>query len=132
MDVTGNISKPNRVASVRSGGVVEVTLAALVFVGVLAQAALAGQHIAFESSITLHGVIGNAVFAFQAILVASAVFKKMSSEAKLIVAAMLVLLAAQTGLGYAGREAEGLVAWHIPLGVALFGLATLQLARIRS
>ena len=34
--------------------------------------------------------------------------------------------------GYSGRDTHELVAWHIPLGVALFGLATLQLARIRS
>lgn len=132
MDVTDEVSEPNEVASLRSGGVVEVTLAALVFVGVLVQAALAGQHIAFESSITLHGVIGNAMFAFQAILLALVIFKGMSREVKLTAGAMVLFLVAQTGLGYAGREAEGLVALHIPLGVALFGLATLQLARIRN
>ena len=32
------------------------------------------------------------------------------------------------GLGYVGRETSAAAAWHIPVGVAIFGLACYQLA----
>lgn len=36
-----------------------------------------------------------------------------------------VLILVQTGLGYVGREELEARAWHIPLGVLIFGLAVL-------
>ena len=38
---------------------------------------------------------------------------------------------AQVGLGYVGRETSQAAAWHVPTGVAIFGLACYQLADLR-
>jgi len=38
-------------------------------------------------------------------------------------AALVVAMFVQTGLGYAGRTTAGAASWHVPLGVAIFGLA---------
>ena len=40
--------------------------------------------------------------------------------------ALLAGLFGQTGLGYVGRDTAAAAAWHIPLGVTLFGLATIM------
>jgi hypothetical protein len=40
----------------------------------------------------------------------------------------LAALFAQTGLGYVGREVTAAAMWHVPLGVTIFGLVTLQTA----
>jgi hypothetical protein len=40
-------------------------------------------------------------------------------------ATLLVLVVAQIGLGYAGRDNEDQLAYHIPLGVLLFGMGSL-------
>jgi len=111
---------------------VEMSLAVAILVGVLVQAALAGQHIAVGGSISLHGVIGNAVFAAQLILVLLLIMRRFPKSAIVTAVVVTVLLVAQIGLGYASRASHDLVALHIPLGVALFGVATWQLAAIRS
>jgi prepilin signal peptidase PulO-like enzyme (type II secretory pathway) len=113
----------------QSPGRVEFVLAGFVVVGVLVQAALAGRHIGEDASISLHGVLGNVVFGFQVALVAVAVARRATSSALVIAVLILGLLVGQIGLGYAGRDATGAVAWHVLNGVALFGLASVQLAR---
>ena len=40
-------------------------------------------------------------------------------------AGLVVLVVAQIGLGYAGRDNEDQLAYHIPLGVLLFGMGCL-------
>jgi hypothetical protein len=40
----------------------------------------------------------------------------------------MALAFAQVGLGFVGRETSEAAAWHIPVGVAIFGLTTYQLA----
>jgi hypothetical protein len=108
-------------------------LAGLVVAGVLLQAVLAGQHIAFESPIELHGFVGSAVFALQAAIVILVFMDRASTEVKVTALVIIGLFFAQIGLGYAARSGgHALNAWHIPLGVALFGMSTWQLARIRS
>ena len=108
-------------------------LAALVVVGIFIQAVLAAQHIAFESPIELHGFIGSAVFTVQVIVVVLVFMDRASSELKVTALVIIGLLFAQIGLGYAARSGgHALNAVHIPLGVALFGAATWQLARIRT
>ena len=42
-------------------------------------------------------------------------------------ALLALLLFFQTGLGYVGRDSTLAASWHIPLGVAAFGLATAAL-----
>jgi len=50
----------------------------------------------------------------------------------LAVAAVIALVVtAQVGLGYAGREQAEAAAWHIPNGLLAFGLAVHQLHLLR-
>lgn len=110
-------------------GRLEFVLASLVVVGVLVQAALAGRHIGEDASISLHGVVGNAVFALQVALAAVAIARRATRSALVMAVLLLGLLVGQIGLGYAGRDTTGAVAWHVLNGVAVFGLAAVQLAR---
>ena len=101
---------------------------------VLVQAALAGQHL-FEGSdvITLHGILGNVTFALTVIGVPLAlVVRRGDGLAFGLAVALVALTFAQVGLGYVGRETLSAAAWHIPLGVTIFGLAAFQLSMLRS
>ena len=101
---------------------------------VLVQAVLAGQHL-FEGSdaITLHGILGNVTFALTAAGVPLAlVVRRGDGLAFGLSVALVALTFAQVGLGYVGRETLSAAAWHIPLGVAIFGLSTFQLSMVRS
>ena len=98
-------------------------LAWLVPLGVLVQAVLAGQ----ASFVTpelfgLHGGVGHGVLLLSAV----AAWTDRGTRGVAVLASLVVVaLVAQTGLGYAGRRG-GIVeasAWHIPLGVAVLGLA---------
>ena len=100
---------------------------------VLTQAALAGQYL-FEGAdvITVHGILGNVTFALTAVGVVLVLLARRSDGAAFAVAVALAALTfAQVGLGYVGRETATAAAWHIPLGVTIFGLATYQLATLR-
>lgn len=107
-----------------------VALAATVALLVLAQAVIAGRsdRLFGTWSITLHGVIGNVVFVVVlADLVVLAIGR--ASRAALVTTSLLTLVVvAQIGLGYAGRERLGAAAWHVPNGVAAFGLAVWSLS----
>ena len=49
---------------------------------------------------------------------------------RLVLSALLVVaLFAQTGLGYVGRETAEAAAWHVPLGVAIFGFTAYLVGR---
>jgi len=101
---------------------------------VLVQAALAGQHL-FEGSdvITLHGILGNVSFALTVVGVPLAlVVRRGDGLAFGLAVALVALTFAQVGLGYVGRETLSAAAWHIPLGVTIFGLATFQLSTLRA
>jgi hypothetical protein len=101
---------------------------------VLVQAALAGQHL-FEGSdvITLHGILGNASFALTVAGVPLAlVVRRGDGLAFGLAVALVALTFAQVGLGYVGRETLSAAAWHIPLGVTIFGLSTFQLSTLRA
>ena len=90
----------------------------------------AGRHIVVGSSISLLGVVGTSVLALQGVLILLLVVRRASASVKVTAALFFVLLVAQIGLGYSARSTHGTVAVHIPLGVALFGLAGLQIDRI--
>ena len=99
--------------------VVAEVLAALV----LAQAVVAGQALFGDWSIRMHGFMGNASFLLGLVLLGVAVVGR-SDRIRLLWSAVLVAaLFAQTGLGYVGRETAEAAAWHVPLGVTIFGLA---------
>ncbi|MFP5255009.1 MAG: hypothetical protein ACLGI8_04070 [Acidimicrobiia bacterium] len=101
---------------------------------VLVQATLAGQHL-FEGSdvITLHGIFGNVTFALTVVGVPLALVARRGDGLAFSLAVALVALTfAQVGLGYVGRETQSAAAWHIPLGVTIFGLAAFQLSTLRT
>lgn len=112
-------------------------LALIVTVIVLAQAVIAGRSNRLFGSwdIGLHGVLGNIAFAASAALLAAVSVAALRGgtdprpdRQQLFAAIALVLvLSAQLGLGYAGRESLDAAAWHIPSGVLAFGLAVWNL-----
>ncbi|MFZ6004871.1 MAG: hypothetical protein ACOYXM_13170 [Actinomycetota bacterium] len=98
---------------------------------VLVQAALAGQHLFEGSSISLHGILGNVTFALAVIGVVLTVMRHGDGVAFSVAVALAALAFAQVGLGYVGRETTAAAAWHIPVGVTIFGLACFQLSELR-
>lgn len=98
---------------------------------VLVQAAIAGQHLFEGAGITLHGILGNVTFALAVVGAVLAVVRRSDGPAFFVAVALLALTFAQVGLGYVGRETSQAAAWHVPTGVAIFGLACYQLADLR-
>jgi len=97
---------------------------------VLVQAAIAGQHLFEGASISVHGVLGNISFALTLVGVALALLRRCTAIVFFVAVALLAMAFAQVGLGYVGRETLSAAAWHIPNGVAIFGLTTYQLALV--
>jgi len=105
-------------------------LAAVIAALVLVQAVIAGRSNRLFGSwdIGLHGTLGNIVFAM-ALANLTLVARRRANRALVVTAAALVaVLTAQLGLGYAGRDSLAAAGWHIPVGVAAFGLAVWNLA----
>jgi heme A synthase len=101
---------------------VAAILAAMVFV----QALLAGQGWFVDPGlIQIHGLAGNATF-IVVIVLAGLAFATRRLRAGLdlgLVTIALILVIAQIGLGYAGRESASAASWHVPNGVLVFGLS---------
>lgn len=92
---------------------------------VLVQAVLAGRGWFVDFSlIELHGNVGNAVFLVAVVQVALAFGLGARGLILPLGVVILLLVIAQTGLGYAGRDSAAAAAWHIPNGVLIFGLLT--------
>lgn len=101
-------------------------LAWLVPLGILVQAALAGQ--AWFVSPTLfglHGGIGHGVLLVATVTAVVAWLARTSTPAAVLASVAVLGLVVQTGLGYAGHRSAVAVAssLHIPLGVALLGIS---------
>jgi hypothetical protein len=97
---------------------------------VLAQAALAGQWLAAfdEGYRVVHGVLGNVTFLVAVANVVLGLVRREGRALQVAAAALLVLVFSQVGLGYSIRSVPELVAWHVPIGVGIFGITTFQLA----
>ena len=98
---------------------------------ILAQAVIAGQHLFEGMDILIHGILGNITFAITVLGVPLAVVRKGDGVAFGIAVALMALAFAQVGLGYVGRETTVAAAWHVPIGVTIFGLACFQLSELR-
>jgi hypothetical protein len=109
---------------VQAHRVVAAVLAALV----LLQAVVAGRALFGPWDIEVHGWMGNGSFTLGIVLVVLAVASRAGRTAVVTAAALAVLMFAQTGLGYAGRTSADAASWHVPLGVAIFGLAVFHAA----
>ncbi|MGH9040124.1 MAG: hypothetical protein ACRDZ3_07825 [Acidimicrobiia bacterium] len=96
---------------------------------ILIQAFMAGRALFGGWSITLHGVVGNITFMFALATLALA-WRTGQRAATIVAAVLVVLITAQIGLGYSGREFLEAAAWHVPLGVTIFGISVYQLTLI--
>lgn len=98
----------------------------VVVAAIMAQAMLAGSGLFGSPQLfELHGWIGSGVMVLAAIAVLLAF---LSRQGALVTFGTVILAAAtvsQIGMGYAGRRGgmPELSAWHVPLGVAMLGLA---------
>jgi hypothetical protein len=97
--------------------------------GVLVNAFIAGRTLIGEWDIVVHGIIGNGVFVLAVVALVLAVVMRAGRATIGVAAALAVLVFAQIGLGYSGRESADALAWHIPNGVAIFGLSVWASAR---
>jgi hypothetical protein len=101
----------------------------LVAFGVLVNAFIAGRALIGDWDILVHGIIGNGVFVLAVIALVLAVVLR-AGRVTIVAAALLAgLVFAQVGLGYSGRNSPDAMAWHIPNGVLIFGLAVWTAAR---
>lgn len=103
---------------------------ALLPVLVLVQAVIAGRALFGGWSITVHGVLGNVTFAVAVGALALAMLTRHRLAAGWS-AVLVVLLTVQIGLGYMGRQSLEAASWHVPVGVAAFGV-TVYLAGVCS
>jgi len=96
---------------------------------VFVQAALAGSFISGEDpdAVDIHELMANVLFLVVVVQLILAFLVRGWSRFNLWawVIALLFMLIAQTGLGYMGRDDELPIAIHVPLGVLIFGLATM-------
>lgn len=102
-------------------------LSASVVALIMVQAVLAGRSLFGTASITVHGALGNVTFAAVLATIATAVIGRLGRQAVVVAVVLALVVTAQVGLGYAGREITDAAAWHIPNGVLAFGLAVHQL-----
>lgn len=100
---------------------------------VLVQAFIAGRsdRLFGSWSIAAHEALGNVVFLVAVLGLVLAVLAGQGRACIVLAVALLVLVAAQIGLGYAGRSSAEAAAWHIPNGVAIFGLAVYNVTATR-
>ena len=96
---------------------------------VLVQAVVAGHFLFGDWSIQVHGYLGNGSFVLGLVLVALALVDRTDRTRLVLSAVLVVALFAQTGLGYVGRETPEAAAWHVPLGVAIFGFTAFLAGR---
>ena len=96
---------------------------------VLAQAVVAGHYLFGDWSIRVHGFMGNGSFGLGLVLLGLALVGRSDRTRLLLSSVLVAALFAQTGLGYVGRETAEAAAWHVPLGVAIFGFTAFLVGR---
>lgn len=90
---------------------------------ILVQAFLAGRHLFAAWTITVHGIIGNLVFAVGVVTAIATTVGPAGVDRKVASWVLVLLISAQVGLGYSGRTSLEAAAWHVPVGVTTLGLA---------
>jgi hypothetical protein len=73
-------------------------------------------------------VLGELTFALTVVGLVLAIARRGDGLLFAVAVALVALAFAQVGLGFVGRDTTSAAAWHIPVGVAIFGLTTYQLA----
>lgn len=109
-------------------------LAGLVAILVLVQAWMAGdsQRLFGDQDIVTHGIVGNVSYLFAVGALALTVIARANKAAIAVAAAIVVLMTVQIGLGYTGRDSNEAASWHVPNGVAIFGLCVYQVSQARA
>ncbi len=111
-----------------------VIVAHVLALSVFIQAVLAGQWLVHAGIIESHGWLGNFSFLLalvQVALVAVTGFTGRQRTVLLVATGLLVLLmTAQIGMGYAGRNSRDVAAIHLTNGVLIFGLITTTISLI--
>ena len=109
-------------------------LAGLLAVLVLVQAWMAGHsnRLFGDLDITIHGIVGNVSYLIAVGALVLTIVARANKATIGVAAAIVVLMTLQIGLGYSGRDAADAAAWHIPNGVAIFGLAVYQVSQARA
>ena len=98
---------------------------------VLIQAWMAGHSDALgygDFDITIHGILGNVSYLLAVAALVLTLVARANKGAVVVAAAVVVLMTIQIGLGYSGRDSNGAAAWHVPNGVAIFGLTVYQVS----
>ena len=128
-DQRTQVGSPDRVWNT-AAQVVSATLVVLV----LAQAAVAGQFLYTSTGLrSVHRILGEGLGVVGVALVVCAAMTRRTNRRLLVVASwMLVVLVAQTGLGFVGRDTPDAAALHIPLGVVAFGVSLYAFSLSRS
>jgi hypothetical protein len=104
-------------------------LAVIVFALTFAQAILGPAGLFRPTDSTdysaIHELIANALFLLALILFGLVFLAQFQRRNLMLIWTGLLLIAiiSQIGLGYSARDDGSLLAWHIPSGVAVFGLA---------
>lgn len=110
-----------------------LALAALLAALVLVQAWMAGTSNALpyggDLDIVLHGIVGNVSYLIAVAALVVALVARAPKGAVAVSAVIVALMTAQIGLGYSAGANRSAGAWHIPLGVLIFGLAVHQTFR---
>ena len=122
-----------RVASPSSSAGIRKAYTAVVHTigfGVLINAFIAGRALIGRWEIDVHGYIGNGIFVLAIAAVVLAYVGRADRVALVLTGLLAVLVFAQIGLGYSGRENLDVRPWHIANGVLLFGVMTWTAARV--
>lgn len=97
---------------------------------ILLQAALAGRFLFTDPDLVdVHEVVANIITGVVFALLGLAFLAPFANRIRIRAwtSALTVLIIAQTGLGYAGRDDSDLASIHVPIGVLLFGVSVLVL-----
>ncbi|MCH7483617.1 MAG: hypothetical protein IIA90_00535 [Chloroflexi bacterium] len=103
-------------------------VAGLIALLILVQATLAGQFTYKEPDLkNVHEIMGNVLFMLAIVQLALAWLTRDAWRYRMVIwsALVLLLIVAQIGLGYGGRENLDSAAIHIPVGVFLFALSSI-------
>lgn len=109
-------------------------LAGLLALLVLVQAWMAGHsdQLFGDLDIVAHGIVGNVSYLIAVGALVLTIVARANKATIGVAAAIVVLMTVQIGLGYSGRSSVDASAWHIPNGVAIFGLAVYQVSQARA
>ncbi len=110
-------------------------LALLITILIFAQAVLAGRFLFVDrDAVDIHEVVATAisVLAIVHVILVLVTRTKWSRRVPILTALLAILVIVQTQLGYEGRDSADVLAIHVPLGVFIFGVASLLTAVVFS